>query len=45
MDFLNSVDYKIIDATPELAKADLNIPASGSVDIRDLLNKDKKDEA
>lgn len=43
MDFLNSVDYKIVDADPELAKADLNIPATGSIDIKDLINKEEKE--
>ena len=37
---VSSANYKIVDASPELAKADLNIPASGA-DITHLIHQSK----
>jgi len=33
---ISSADYKIVDASPELAKADLSVPSSGT-DISSLI--------
>ena len=35
---VSSADYKVVDASPELARADLNVSSSG-VDISSLIAK------
>ena len=35
---VSSADYKVVDASPELARADLNVPSSG-MDISSLIAK------
>lgn len=35
---VSSADYKVVDASPELARADLNVPSSGT-DISNLIAK------
>jgi len=38
---VSSAEYKIVDASPELAKADLSVPASGC-DMSDLLSENTR---
>jgi len=35
---VSSADYKVVDASPELARADLNVPSSGT-DISYLISE------
>lgn len=41
--FLNSVDFKVVDASPELAKADLQISNTQNKSMEDLINEAKDD--
>lgn len=41
--FLNSVDFKVVDANPELAKADLQISNTQNKSMEDLINEAKDD--
>ena len=38
---VSSAKYKIVDASPELAKADLSVPASGC-DMSDLISENTR---
>lgn len=41
--FLNSVDLKVVDASPELAKADLQVCNTQNKSMEDLINEAKDD--
>lgn len=38
-DMINSVDYEIVDGTPEKAQADLQLPASGNMDMTEIIKE------